>query len=78
MRLRRNVWHLYIDMKPQLDARSLVFIIDDDLAMRDSMEFLLRSVGQEMEVFASASDFLQKELPDVPACLGGRHPVAGS
>jgi FixJ family two-component response regulator len=56
-------------MKAQLDARSLVFIIDDDLAMRDSMKFLLRSVGQETEAFASASEFLQKKLPDVPACL---------
>jgi FixJ family two-component response regulator len=49
--------------------KSVVFVVDDDAAMRDSLKFLFQSVGLDTLVFASASDFLQTELPDVPSCL---------
>jgi CheY-like chemotaxis protein len=49
--------------------KSVVFVVDDDAAMRDSLRFLFQSVGLDTLVFASASDFHQTELPDVPSCL---------
>jgi FixJ family two-component response regulator len=57
----------------QMDAaggqKSVVFVVDDDPAMQDSLKFLFQSVGLDTLVFASASDFLQTELPHVPSCL---------
>ena len=48
---------------------SVVLIVDDDAAVRDSLESLLRSVGQASVSYASARAFLDAERPDVPACL---------
>ncbi len=48
---------------------ALVFVIDDDESIRESLKSLIRSVGLKVETFASAHDFLQSERPDVPACL---------
>jgi FixJ family two-component response regulator len=47
----------------------IVLIIDDDASMRDALGTLFRSVGLRVEVFASAPEFLQSKLPDVPSCL---------
>jgi FixJ family two-component response regulator len=40
---------------------------DNDSAMPDSLSFLFRSVGLDTLAFASASDFLQNQRPDVPS-----------
>ncbi len=48
---------------------SVVLIVDDDAAVRDSLESLLRSVGQASVSYASARAFLDAARPDVPACL---------
>jgi FixJ family two-component response regulator len=45
------------------------FVVDDDAAMRRSLENLVRSVGLRVETFASAQEFLRHQRPDVPACL---------
>jgi FixJ family two-component response regulator len=50
-------------------ADAVVFVVDDDAAMRRSLENLLRSVGLRVESFASAREFLGRKGPDVPACL---------
>jgi FixJ family two-component response regulator len=46
-----------------------VFVIDDDLSMRESLRSLFRSVGHAVEAFASAQDFLDRGPPDGAACL---------
>ena len=46
-----------------------VFVVDDDLAMRDSLGSLLRSVGLEVRVLDSVPDFLKSERPNGPTCL---------
>jgi FixJ family two-component response regulator len=46
-----------------------VFVIDDDARMRAATERLLRSVGLNVEAFATPKDFLTRELPDGPSCL---------
>jgi FixJ family two-component response regulator len=52
-----------------MDAETLVFVVDDDAPMRESLQNLLRSVGLRVEVFASAQEFLRSTRPDVPSCL---------
>jgi FixJ family two-component response regulator len=47
----------------------IVFVIDDDAAMREALRSLFQSVGLRVEVFGSASEFLQSKLPDVASCL---------
>jgi FixJ family two-component response regulator len=48
---------------------SVVFIVDDDVSVRDALRSLIRSVGLEARTFKSASEFLNAALPDVPMCL---------
>jgi len=47
----------------------IVFIVDDDEAVRRAMERLIRSVGLRVESFASAQEFLTREAPPEPACI---------
>lgn len=49
----------------------VVFVIDDDDAMREALSSLIRSVGLPVETFASATDWLARfpEPPQSPACL---------
>ncbi len=49
--------------------RGVVFVIDDDLATRESLQGLLRSVGLEVHAFSSAKEFLQVKIADMPGCL---------
>lgn len=46
-----------------------VFIIDDDAAVRASIQDLLESVGLRCESFKAAEEFLQSKRPDGPSCL---------
>jgi FixJ family two-component response regulator len=50
-------------------ASATVFVIDDDAEMRAAMQRLLKTVGLHAEAFASAKDFLQRNLPEGPSCL---------
>ena len=52
-----------------MDADALIFVVDDDAPMRESLQNLLRSVGLRVEAFASAQEFLRSTRPDVPGCL---------
>jgi FixJ family two-component response regulator len=52
-----------------MDAEALVFVVDDDAPLRESLKNLLRSVGLRVEAFASAQEFLHSPRPDVPGCL---------
>jgi two-component system response regulator FixJ len=47
----------------------LVYLVDDDEAIRDSLGLLLRSVGLECEVYASALEFLEAYDPGRHSCL---------
>ncbi len=50
-------------------TESIVFIVDDDPLIRDSLTQLVKSVGLEAISFTSASEFLEADLPDRPGCL---------
>ena len=47
----------------------LVILIDDDAAVREALGDLLNSIGMDTLAFASATEFLDAELPDRPGCL---------
>ena len=51
------------------NATSIVFVVDDDVSVRESLELLLRSAGWQPETFASAQEFLSRPRPTVPCCL---------
>ena len=51
------------------DANSTVLIIDDDADLRASVGRLLRSLGIDVQLFSSISDFLKSDLRDGPTCL---------
>jgi RNA polymerase sigma factor (sigma-70 family) len=53
------------------DPRPMVFVIDDDASVRDALKRLIRSMGLQVELFASAQDFMQRQRqrPEVPSCL---------
>ncbi len=56
-------------MKEAPELQSIVFVVDDDPAMRNALTNLFRSVGLRAEVFGSAPELLQSKLPDVASCL---------
>ena len=48
---------------------ALVYVVEDDAALRASLTNLLRSVGLQVAAFASAQEFLRSPRPEVPSCL---------
>jgi FixJ family two-component response regulator len=51
------------------ETDAMVFVVDDDAPMRESLKNLIRSVGLRVELFASAQEFLRSKRPDRPSCL---------
>jgi FixJ family two-component response regulator len=47
----------------------VVFVVDDDAAVRVAIDSLLASVGLRAETFGSGGEFLKRGTPDSPACL---------
>jgi len=56
-------------VKETVEAQRIVYVIDDDASMRESLKSLFASVGLRAEVFGSAPEFFEKELPDAAICL---------
>jgi len=61
----------YHQSKPLLvpQAKPIVFIVDDDVSVRESLELLISSAGWEPQIFASAEEFLAQPRAIVPGCL---------
>ena len=51
------------------ESKSMVFIVDDDLSVREALGSLIRSAGLQVETFASAQEFLARPRADLPSCL---------
>src|ERR1700679_3883162 len=47
----------------------IVFVVDDDISVRESLEMLIRCEGWESETFASAEEFLNRPRALAPSCL---------
>jgi FixJ family two-component response regulator len=58
-----------MEVVTMLDAPPIVFVVDDDLSVRESLELLIKSAGLRPETFASAQEFLARPHPAVPCCL---------
>lgn len=54
-------------MNPSISAT--VFVVDDDADVRGAMQRVLKTVGLQAETFATANDFLQRNLPKGPSRL---------
>lgn len=51
------------------ETDSIVFVVDDDAAIRDAVRKLISSVGLRVETFGSTREFLNAKRPVAPACL---------
>jgi len=50
-------------------AAAVVFVVEDDAAVREALSSLIRSAGLRVELFSSAREFLRAKMPEAPACL---------
>jgi len=48
---------------------SVVFVVDDDVSIREALKNLFRSVGLNVKTFGTAQEFLANRQPDVSSCL---------
>ena len=51
------------------DEQAMVFVVDDDESVRESLESLIRSAGLRVSAFPSAQEFLATPRDDVTSCL---------
>ena len=51
------------------DVTSIVFVVDDDVSVRESLELSIRTAGWRPETFASAQEFLSRPRAAAPCCL---------
>ena len=57
------------EKSPLPESKAVVFVVDDDVSVREALERLLRVVGFDVETFASAQDFLAHRRANLPSCL---------
>jgi FixJ family two-component response regulator len=58
-----------LESRPKSQGAPIVFVVDDDLSVRESLELLIRCEGWQPETFPSAREFLTRPRPLVPSCL---------
>lgn len=54
---------------PMATESPIVYVIDDELSVREALDSLIRSVGFRVQSFASAQEFLESKHPNAPGCL---------
>jgi FixJ family two-component response regulator len=54
---------------PMLDPGPIVFVVDDDISVRESLELLIRCEGWQSETFSSGQEFLTRPRALVPSCM---------
>jgi FixJ family two-component response regulator len=58
-----------VEERLSAEERPVVFVVDDDRAVREATKDLAESVGLRVETFTTGQDFLNCKRPDAPACL---------
>jgi FixJ family two-component response regulator len=58
-----------VDKSATSPGSAIVFVVDDDVSVRESLELLIRNAGWQPETFASAQEFLVRRRVLVPSCL---------
>jgi FixJ family two-component response regulator len=56
-------------LQPMSHVTPIVFVVDDDISVRESLESLIRCEGWQPQTFASAQEFLSDSRVHVPNCL---------
>lgn len=51
------------------DVDAIVFVVDDDLSIREAIKSLISLTGVRVETFGTAQEFLRTERPDLPGCM---------
>jgi FixJ family two-component response regulator len=51
------------------EANLIVFVVDDDESVRDSLRMLIQASGYTVVAFTSAEDFLKSDFSETPCCL---------
>jgi FixJ family two-component response regulator len=54
---------------PKPQQKPIVFVVDDDISVRESLELLIKFAGWQPETFASAKEFLARPRTATPSCL---------
>ena len=54
---------------PKSQQKPIVFVVDDDVSVRESLELLIKFAGWQPETFASAEEFLARPRVETPNCL---------
>jgi len=54
---------------PKSQQQPIVFVVDDDISVRESLELLIEFAGWQPETFASAEEFLERPRTATPSCL---------
>jgi|SRR5712672_1463357 len=62
-------WFSEVESPVTLNTGPVVFVIDDDVCVRESLELLLLSTGRHVQALESAEEFLTRERPAGPGCL---------
>ncbi len=58
-----------IGVRAMPDITPIVFVVDDDVSVRESLELLIKHAGWQPELFASAQEFLSRPRATVPNCM---------
>ena len=62
-------WNRQTRRRRIVEAEPIIFVIDDDKSVRNGLARLLRSVGYDIEIFASGLDFLARAEHLGPVCV---------
>jgi FixJ family two-component response regulator len=54
---------------PKSQQKPIVFVVDDDISVRESLELLIKFAGWQPETFASGAEFLARPRTTTPSCL---------
>ena len=65
----RTISSLMALVSAMQEEQPVVYVIDDDVSVREGVADLLRSVGHTVHSFNSARDFLDSKLADFPGCI---------
>ncbi|MGA7459740.1 MAG: response regulator, partial [Candidatus Korobacteraceae bacterium] len=58
-----------MQLSPMSQVKPIIFVVDDDISVRESLELLIGSKGWQVETFVSAQEFLERPRAMVPSCL---------
>lgn len=58
-----------LELAPMSPAAPIVFVVDDDISVRESLELLIRCEGWQPEIFSTAQEFLDRPRVLTPSCL---------